>query len=126
MSEALAGPQIRARNPRTAIRSLSGLVTVFRVHLGRTQGPGLSFTRKQDLGSRSWRNPQGGTEDSASYFTGLGRVWRCSGFSWWAGNRTHEEEKLGGRSCKLDPESVSFLLVVYKAGFPPFEKAHLV
>lgn len=46
LSEALAGPQIRARNPRTAIKRLSGLVTVFRVHLGRTQGPGLSFTRK--------------------------------------------------------------------------------
>lgn len=66
-----------ARNPRMAIRRLSELVTVFRAHLGRIQGPGLSFTRKQDLGSRSWRIPQAsdGTEDSACYFTGLGRVW---------------------------------------------------
>lgn len=35
--EALAGPQIRARNPRMAIRRLGGLVTISKMHLGGIQ-----------------------------------------------------------------------------------------
>lgn len=36
LTEALVGPQIRARNPRMAIRRLGGLVTISRGYLGRT------------------------------------------------------------------------------------------
>lgn len=93
LTEALVGPQIQARNPRMAIRRLGGLVTISRGYLGRIQAPGLSCTRKRDLGSSSWKNLQDDTEKPRSCITRLGRAWPRSGFSRWTRQQDARERR---------------------------------